>query len=100
MAQSPDTFADKHPDSDRPATIDWAGDLVSENIATSTWAYVGDDIALDLHDLSISGTKTTVWLGGGTVGKQYKITNTITTDSVPPKTLAATKLLNIRDDAR
>lgn len=100
MSSSPDTFADKHPLADRPATIDWTSDLdTADVIASSDWAFEGPDAALELYNEALSGKKATVWVRGGTVGAQYKLSNTITT-TPPVKTLVAVKLLNIRDTPR
>lgn len=98
MPSSPNTFTDKHPDAIRPATIDWTEDLISpETIATSSWAVSGPDSALILTNPSATTLLATVFVSGGTLGAQYKLTNTIVTNSAPPKTLVSVKYLNVRD---
>jgi hypothetical protein len=101
MNQSPDTFANKHPAADRPATIDWSVDLAPGDVITSSvWEVEGPDAELTTHSGSFTDTKTSIWLAAGTVDKQYKLTNTVTTSPNPPKTLVAVKLVNIRVDAK
>jgi hypothetical protein len=100
MSKSPDTFDDKHPLADRPATIDWTNDLgQADTIADSQWTFEGPDEALELYNPSISGKKTTIWMKGGTNGAQYRLTNVIKTPA-PVKTLPSVKLVNIRDSAK
>jgi hypothetical protein len=99
MSVSPDTFPDKHPDVDRPYSIDWGKkDLqTGETIASSAWSIEGPDALLMTANLSFTSTVTTIFLSGGTLGAQYKVTNEIVTNSVPPKHLVSVKRINIRD---
>lgn len=62
--------------------INWATRLAEgDTIQTSVWAItnVDDDGALVIDTSEHSDTSTTVWLSGGTLGKRYSLTNTITT---------------------
>ena len=98
MYSSPDTFPDKHPDTNRPYSITWVDDLgAGEQISSSAWSYEGDDTALNLTSPSIAVPLTSVIISGGTLGAQYKVKNTIVTNSSPPKTIAVEKYLNIRE---
>lgn len=98
MSSSPDTFPDKHPLTDRAVSINWIKDLVSnEKIVSSAWSYEGDDAALVLSLFSHTDNLASVFVGGGTLGAQYLLTNIVVTDTVPPKTLVSTKYLNIRE---
>ena len=59
-------------------SIDWSAWLAdNETIVTSTWAADSADLTLSL--LANDGTLTTVWIAGGEAGKDYLVTNTITT---------------------
>lgn len=100
MSVSPDTFADKHPLTNRPYSVDFSADLdTNEKVASAVWSFAGDDAALTItgQTVSTSGLLVSAWLGAGTLGGQYKITVDATTDSVPPKNLVVTKYINIRD---
>lgn len=77
-----DQFADETLDYDR----DWGPDLkLDESIVSSVWRITGPDAALSIvaGSDSIAGSKTILWLQGGTPGAVYTITNEITTSSGP-----------------
>tara|TARA_R110000868_G_scaffold203169_1_gene450991 strand:+ start:130 stop:417 length:288 start_codon:yes stop_codon:yes gene_type:complete len=63
-------------------SIDWSLWLdTDETITVSTWAVTPngvDDMVLD-SDIT-DGTINTVWVAEGIAGKDYTVTNTITTD--------------------
>ena len=82
----------KDPEAVLPYSINWASDdgtndgtsadtgwLQSDTIATSTWAITGADALLVQDSESESTTITTVVLSGGTVNRNYTVTNHITT---------------------
>ncbi len=76
--------------------IDWSNELdmdVNEAIVTSVWA---PDV-LTATGAANTGTTTTVFLNGGLNGDTYVIDNTITTDSVPARTLKRSFRLQICD---
>jgi hypothetical protein len=78
---------DKDPNADLNYSIDWTQWLTgSETIASSTWA-VDPKSGMTMHDagLDVSNKIATVWLRGGAVGLSYPVTNSITTNSVPPR---------------
>lgn len=57
-------------------------------IATSTWS-ASDPAGLIIASSpapSVFGTKTVVWVSGGTAGVRYTLTNTIVTGSEEPRT--------------
>lgn len=57
-------------------------------IASSTWS-VSDPAGLTVATSpapSIVGTKTLVWVSGGTAGVRYSLTNTIITGGAEPRT--------------
>lgn len=70
---------DKDPDAVLDYRIDWSVWLASaagDTLVTSDWeAEPGITIDDDDHDT----TSATVWLSGGTVDTQYKVTNHVTT---------------------
>lgn len=57
--------------------LDWSAWLVADTIATSAWAVAGSGIVVDSD--TNDTTTATVWLSGGTSGKEYTATNTIVT---------------------
>jgi hypothetical protein len=72
---SPQTFA-KDKDSLLDYQIDWSRWLDGDTISSSTWTANGD-IVIDSN--SNTATTATVWLTGGVVGKNYRLTNHIIT---------------------
>jgi hypothetical protein len=97
---SVDTFPDKHPESNRPYTIEWGDDLdAGETIVASDWEITGPDNTLieGVNSISVDGKDSVVWLSGGTLAAQYKVKNRITTSSVPPRTIVAVKYINVRE---
>jgi hypothetical protein len=86
----------KDPDaSEWPKGIDWTDYLkaidAAETITTSTWAISGGDIAspptpdttltVDSDSIVTGSLKTQVKLSGGTLGRKYRVTNSIETSS-------------------
>lgn len=62
--------------------IDWAAQLVGDSIQSSTWAVQSALTAVvSLTDPTVSGTKTTVWVNGGTAGTPILLSNTVITDA-------------------
>ena len=57
-------------------TIDWETLLDGDTIATSTWAV---DTGITQDSESETTTLAIIWVSGGTVDKQYTLTNTIVT---------------------
>lgn len=68
---------DKDPQADLDYSINWADWLAGDTLVTSAWATADSTIALgtDTND----DTVTVIWLSGGTLGKSYKVVNTVTT---------------------
>lgn len=70
-----------------PKGIDWTAYLAElaadETITSSEWAVTGPDDALTADEDSIvtGNKKVQIRLSGGTLGKTYVVTNTITTSS-------------------
>ena len=61
-------------------SMDWSDWLATGEIITvSTWATSSVDLTLSLD--AATDTITTIWASGGVAGKDYTITNTITTDA-------------------
>ena len=74
-------------------SIDYANFLgASEAIVTSSWAV---ESGIDNFSESQSDDATTIWLRGGTVNESYLITNTITTNSAPPRIIERSFYLSI-----
>lgn len=64
--------------------IDWTDPsrgLGNDTIDESAWAFQGADDTLVLNNGAIveAGKKTVIWIGAGTLGNYYTVTNTITT---------------------
>lgn len=79
------SYIDKDPGAKLNYSIDWTDWMPqSDTISTSTWTLEtisGDAAPLVNHSTSINTYKTTVTISGGTAGKIYKVTNTITLGS-------------------
>lgn len=77
--------------------MNWATVLAAENettIATSTWAVSPSGLTLLSSPApAISGSITSVWVSGGTVGTVYKLSNTIVTGSGTPRTHHGSSLI-------
>lgn len=71
----------KDPNVTKDYPINWAARLVSgDTITASTWvAEPGITIGTGGQAPTSTTTTTLVWLSGGTVGVEYKVTNHITT---------------------
>lgn len=67
---------DKDPDAVLDYSVDWSAWLDTDTIATSAWtAATGITVDSDTNSTTIA----TVWLSGGTAGRNYAVTNRITT---------------------
>ena len=69
--------AQKDPDEEKDYTITWADLLDGDTISTSDW-----DVPTGLTETATSSNTDTVakvWLGGGTAGTTYEVSNTIVT---------------------
>jgi hypothetical protein len=77
----------KDPDDTLDYGVNLSGWLeTGEEIDSSSWAVdTGITVGVDSYAPSASATQTKIWLSGGTVGETYELTNTITTDNVPPR---------------
>ena len=78
---------------------DWSDVLAREGsggdvVSASVWE-VEPAGELTLSDESFSDTVTLVWVAGGELGKTYRLTNRMTTNSVPPRTYERTILLTV-----
>lgn len=81
-----DRWPDKDPNENLDYDIDWAGTVdapgraFGDALASSVWAITGnDDTVLVIGITSFSTTIAKVWLSGGTLKVNYKLTNTVTT---------------------
>jgi len=57
-------------------TIDWESLLDGDTISTSEWSV---DTGITQDSESETATKAIIWVSGGTLDKQYTLTNTIVT---------------------
>lgn len=73
-------WADKRPGDLLEYVLDWSHRLQEETIRASDF-FVPDNAILEVVDTVFSDTRTTIWLAGGDAGKNYEITNRITTSS-------------------
>jgi hypothetical protein len=61
-------------------TLDWIDELESgDTISESEWINVEAGISIDSRPDTHTARTTTVWIGGGTLGQVYSLTNQITT---------------------
>lgn len=81
-------YIEKDPEAELDYTIDWTDWMVpNDEISTSTWSFqtfAGDAAPLTEYDSSYINAvsdRTTVYISGGTSGRSYRVTNTITTVS-------------------
>lgn len=58
--------------------LNWLDWLAGDTIVSSNWA-ASDD--LDLSQSEINGAVTSTYVTGGTVGNDYRLTNTVTTQA-------------------
>lgn len=75
-----EAVAEKSPGEAKDYGNNWVNVLTGENemtISSSSWAAV--PTGLTLTTASIVGTKTIVWVSGGSVNTDYALLNTITT---------------------
>jgi len=89
------TWPFKDPNEVLDYQVEWVSRLLNENILTSVWTITGSDAALLQGSTSIDGTKTIVWLSGGTLNVTYSLTNRITTDGL--RTMDQTVRLKIKE---
>lgn len=80
----------KHPSESRPITVEWYGqlpdgDTISSGSVTAVDTADDADASSDVLDspatVTVDGTQTSFVVTGGTSGKTYKYTLTITTSS-------------------
>jgi hypothetical protein len=112
------TLREKDPDDVRPYFVIWCskdgtnantaadtGDLKGATIASSTWT-VPDGIIKDSDNtaaVTIAGvsyainTVATIWVSSGTDNTPYDLTNKITTDESPVRTLSQTIRVPVRE---
>lgn len=85
LADNEGTYIDKDPTASLVYTLDWSQWLPSgQTISTSSWqleTITGDTSPLVNEAHNHTTTTAQVEISGGTVGKQYKAYNTITTNS-------------------
>lgn len=67
----------KSPDAVLDYVEDWSVWLDGDTIATSQWQVAIPGLSITEQAKSVA--TATVWLSGGQQGRQYKVTNTITT---------------------
>jgi hypothetical protein len=67
------------------ATAPWLAQ--GDTITSSSWAVIGGDGALQMHDASFTTTTATTWVRGGTVGVTYTLANTISTANAPARSV-------------
>lgn len=88
-----DQLETKDPGDKKEYSVLWGRHLESDTIATSTWT-VPTGITKDSDE---HGPQTaTIWLSGGTVDTDYQITNRVTTNSTPSRTLDQTITIRVR----
>jgi hypothetical protein len=73
----PKWSAPKDPDEVLDYLVDWTARLAGDVIISSIWPSPPSGIVIQSN--TFTGTKTTVWLTGGTPGTKYTFTNRITT---------------------
>ena len=99
-----DLLEQKDPSDVKDYSIEWAPVLTAESetaIATSTWAVLPTGLTIATGPTppasSIAGTKTIVWVSGGTANTNYELTNTIVTSGATPRTHQRTVIIPCRE---
>lgn len=88
-----DALEPKDPDDKKDYLVSWGRHLGEDTIATSIWIVpTGIVKDTDEHEEQTA----TIWLSGGTLDADYEITNRITTNSTPPRTLDQTITIRVR----
>ncbi len=83
--------AEKAPGENLDYGFDWINWLQSgETITSSSWT---GDTSLTLTNQALIGSKGSVYIAGGTLGTVPIVTNTIITNSSPPRT--AVRVINL-----
>ena len=68
----------KDPDAVLDYTVDWTSWLAAaETVSTSTWVV---EAGITQNSASNDTTSGTIWLSGGTVGEEYRVTNRVATN--------------------
>jgi hypothetical protein len=80
------------------ASLDYGFDYskwlsAGENIVSSSWVAT---TGITLSDDQVSGATTSTFVTGGTANNIYYITNTITTDTIPPRTDSRAMVLSCK----
>jgi hypothetical protein len=78
------------PDEVLSYSIDWTKALADgEEISTSTWTVETGSVEIGSGSYAPTAgeTSTTVWILGGVLGENSKVTNRVVTDSTPPSTM-------------
>jgi hypothetical protein len=75
------TLWTKDPDEVADYTINWVPDLGPDDVIdTSTWLDIDPGITTGTPPSFFTDTSATIWIGGGTLGEVYSMTNRITTE--------------------
>jgi len=96
-----DKWPNKDPNEILDYDIEWNGTSTQpgraylDPLTDSQWLITGGDGALVLGSSSFSTTATKIWLSGGTLNKQYTITNRVVTTG--GRTMDKSALLTIRE---
>lgn len=84
----------KDPSAQLDYLINWEAWLNGDTIVNSSWIVPS---GINLVDQSFTDQNTTIWLSGGTLGRRYKITNRITTNTSPARVDDRSIIIFIRD---
>lgn len=78
---------EKDPNADLDYSWNWTTYLapITDNIISATFIIEGIDALLTQHNVGFDSTHATVWLAGGTLDAEYRVTCRITTDNTPPR---------------
>lgn len=72
--------------------VDWTDYLGASNIASSVWTH-----SLTEFSPGNDNKTATVYLGGGTLGSSYEVTNEITTNDIPARVAVRSFVIRIVD---
>jgi len=93
MSSDIETTFKKTPEAVLDYKHDWSDWLdTGEGITSSTWQV---ESGLTKDSDTNDTDSATIWLSGGSIGRNYRVTNTIVTDAATPRTESRSFFVNV-----
>lgn len=99
------SFPPKHPSAVLDYVFDWASeknnsgstDWLEDGSVITDYAVVAEEgIVIESDELINEGTAVRVWLSGGTIDVDYKVSCSIVTNSTPPREDTRTAIVPVK----